>query len=75
MIHVRLLLYHHDGRTEESSLDGVGPFGPDGVVHLPSHADHWWRIRSLRWDGDGNRGFAELEPLGEPPPALAHLAT
>ena len=75
MIHVRLLFHHRDGRLEESSLDGEGPFGPEGFVHLPPHADQWWRVRSLRWDGDGRKGFAELERVGELPPELARLSS
>lgn len=74
MIHIRLLLHHRDGRVEESSLDGHGPFGPEDFVHLPPHADHWWQVRSLRWEGDGRRGFAELEPVDELPPGLPQLA-
>ena len=74
MVHVRLVLHHRDGRTEESSLDGDGPFTPDGLLHLPPHADHWWKVRTLRWDGDdGRSGFAELEPA-ELPPHLQELA-
>ena len=71
MIHVRLLLHHRDGRTETSSLDGDGPFLPDGLLHLPPHAEHWWKVRSLRWNGDGRMGFAELEPTDEVPPPRA----
>ena len=36
---------------------------PDGYLPLPPHADHWLKVRSLRWDGDGRSGFGELEPL------------
>jgi hypothetical protein len=75
MLHVRLLLHHRDGRLEESSLDGEGPFGPDGFAYLPPHGDHWWKIRSLRWDGDGGGGFAELEPVDDLPPGIAVLPT
>ena len=32
------------------------------------------RSRSLRWEGDGRRGFAELEPVDELPPGLPQLA-
>jgi hypothetical protein len=74
LVHVRLLLHHRDGRQEESSLDGEGPFAPDTFVRLPSHADHWWRTQSLRWDGDGQTGFAELEPVDELPPHQMKLA-
>jgi hypothetical protein len=74
VIHVRLLLQHRDGRREESSLDGDGPFTPDGLVHLPPHADHWWKVKSLRWHGDGQSGFAELEPVDELPPRLERRA-
>src|SRR4051795_11335547 len=74
MIHVHLTLHHRDGRVEESSLDGDGPFMPDGVLLLPSHADHWWKVRSLRWDAQRAVGFADLEPTDEPPPELARLA-
>ena len=74
MIHVRLLLHHRDGRTEVSSIDGDGPFGPDGFLQLPDIAEHWWKVRSLRWDGDGRSGFAEMEPVDELPPHLAKLA-
>ena len=71
MIHVHLILHHRDGRVEESSLDGDGPFMPDGVLLLPGHADHWWKVKSLRWDAQGGSGLAELEPVDEPPPELA----
>jgi hypothetical protein len=74
VIHVRLILHHRDGRCEESSLDGDAPFMPDAYVHLPPHADHWWKVRSLRWNADGRSGFAELEPADEPPPHLASSA-
>ena len=75
VLHVRLLLHHRDGRTEESSLDGNGSLMPDAYLSLPPHADHWWKVRSLRWDGgDGQSGFAELEPVDELPPHLAHFA-
>ena len=67
MIHVKLILHHRDGRIEESSLDGEGPFMPDSLVHLPPHADHLWKVRSLRWNGDGGMGVAELEPTEELP--------
>lgn len=67
MVHVRLLLRHRDGRTEESSLDGDEPLMPDAVLHLMPHADHWWKVRTLRVDGDGRTGFAELEPTELPP--------
>ena len=67
MVHVRLLLHHRDGRTEDSTLDGDGPLTPDALLHLPPHADHWWRVRTLRWNGDGRTGFAELEPAELPP--------
>jgi hypothetical protein len=70
VLHVRLSLHHRDGRREESSLDGDGPFGPEGVIHLPPHADHWWKVRSLRWDRDARIGFAELEPLDDAAEAL-----
>jgi hypothetical protein len=74
VLHVRLILHHRDGRSEESSLDGDGPFMPDAYLQLPPHADHWWKVRSLRWNGDGRSGFAELEPADELPPHLAGLA-
>jgi hypothetical protein len=67
MLTVRLILHHRDGRVEESSLMGEGPFMFDGVIHLPPHADHWWRVSSLRWNGDGKSGVAELEPTERPP--------
>jgi hypothetical protein len=38
--------HHGDGRVEESSLDGDGPFMPDAGLRLPTHADHWWKVRS-----------------------------
>ena len=47
---------------------------PDAYLQLPPHADHWWKVRSLRWNGDGRSGFAELEPADELPPHLAGLA-
>ena len=74
MVHVRLLLRHRDGHTEESSIDGDGPLTPDGFLHLPPHADHWWKVRTLRWNGDGRTGFAELEPADELPLHLAKRA-
>jgi hypothetical protein len=74
VVHVRLLLHHRDGGVEESSLDGGGPFLPNAYVHLPPHADHWWKVRSLRWNGNGQSGFAELEPADALPPHLAGLA-
>jgi hypothetical protein len=70
VVHVRLILHHRDGRTEESSLDGDGPFMPDGFVHLPPHAEHWWKVRSLLWNGEGSSGVAELEPADLPPELL-----
>jgi hypothetical protein len=73
VIHIHLTLHHGDGRVEESSLDGEGPFMPDALVQLPGHADHLWRVRSLRWDAQRGVGFAELEPTEESPPEVAKL--
>jgi hypothetical protein len=73
VVHIHLTLHHRDGRVEESSLDGDGPFLPDALLHLPTHADHLWTVRSLRWEAQRGTGFAELEPSDQSPPELSNL--
>ena len=43
---------------------------------FPSHRTRItrWKVRPLRWDGDGRSEFAELELLDELLPHLARLA-
>jgi hypothetical protein len=62
-----MLLRHSDGRVEETDVIGDGPIMIGGYWRLPPHADHWWKVVTLRWGSDGGPGFAELEPAALPP--------
>jgi len=48
--------------------------GLHGYLQLSLSAEHWWKVRSLRWDGERRSGFAEMEPVDELPARLAKLA-
>ena len=67
MVQCRMILHHADGRTEETNVRGDDPIAVGQFFRLSPHADHWWRVVSLRWGGDGGPGLAELEPAELPP--------
>jgi hypothetical protein len=70
VVQLRLNLHHRDGRKETTSVRGDGPFAPDAILHLPEFADYWWKVRSLRWNGEHTEVVAELEPTDLPPRLL-----
>lgn len=67
MTQCRMILRHADGQVEETDVRGDGQITVGQYWQLPVHAEHWWKIVSLRWGSDGGPGVAELEPATLPP--------